>query len=89
MNSVLQALTYCPPLVNYLLYSNVDHQSNCRVLGLCMTCELIKHIRISYQNSGSAIRPHAIFGRLKSLAKHFQPGKSFFSFFSESYGLKF
>ena len=75
MNSVLQALTYCPPLVNYLLYSNIDHQSKCKVLGLCMTCELIKHMRNAFQSSGSVIRPQNIFNRLKSLAKQLQPGR--------------
>lgn len=75
MNSVLQALTYCPPLVNYLLYTNNDHINKCKVVGLCMTCELTKHIKNSYANSGSVIRPQTIFSRLKQLARHFQPGR--------------
>lgn len=75
MNSVLQALTYCPPLVNYLLHSNKDHLGNCRVVGLCMTCELTKHMRNSYQNTSNVIRPQRIFSNLKQLARHFQPGR--------------
>lgn len=75
MNSVLQALTYCPPLVNYLLITNKDHLNGCQVVGLCMTCELTKHIRHSYSNSGNVIRPQKIFGHLKQLARHFQPGR--------------
>lgn len=75
MNSVLQALTYCPPLVNYLLHSNKDHVANCRVMGLCMTCELTRHMRNSFSNSNGTIRPQKIFSSLKQLARHFQPGR--------------
>lgn len=30
MNSVLQCLTYCPPLVNFLLYDEEDHLTKCK-----------------------------------------------------------
>jgi ubiquitin carboxyl-terminal hydrolase 36/42 len=75
MNSVLQCLTHCPPLVNYLLYSKEDHVKNCKVISFCMTCELVSHMRRAIEHSGDVIRPHNIFQRLKSIAKHFQHGR--------------
>lgn len=32
MNSVLQCLSYCPPLVNHLLYTGENHSSKCKYL---------------------------------------------------------
>lgn len=75
MNSVLQCLTHCPPLVNYLLYSKEDHIESCKVISFCMTCELVRHMRRAIDHSGDAIRPNNIFQRLKSIAKHFQHGR--------------
>ena len=38
LNSVLQALTYTRPLVNYLFSG--DHSQNCTINGFCMLCQL-------------------------------------------------
>ncbi|KAI1293741.1 Ubiquitin carboxyl-terminal hydrolase 36 [Halotydeus destructor] len=73
MNSVLQCLTYCPPLVNYLMYDN-DHQKKCK-LGFCMTCELTDHAKKAFESSNQAIKPFKIAQRLKSVARHFNLGR--------------
>ncbi|RWS26330.1 ubiquitin carboxyl-terminal hydrolase 36-like protein, partial [Leptotrombidium deliense] len=75
MNSVLQCLSYIPPLVNFLLYSEEDPSAKCKLLSFCMTCELQKHIKKLYQNHGGIIKPIPIYQRLKSIAKHFQFGR--------------
>ena len=74
MNSVLQCLTYCPPLVNYLIHRENPHSTNqCR--GQCMACFLRSHIKECFENSRRAISPLEIARRLKSVAKHFSIGR--------------
>ena len=73
MNSVLQCLTYCPPLMNHLVIAN-EHIPNCR-LGFCMACELAKHAKRAYESSGGVVKPLLIAQRLKAVAKHFCLGR--------------
>jgi len=72
MNSVLQCLTYCPPLVNFL---KMDHSSQCKITGFCMLCEMSKHVHSALSSPGQAIRPHNIFNRLRTISKQFNPGR--------------
>ncbi|GBM79562.1 Ubiquitin carboxyl-terminal hydrolase 42 [Araneus ventricosus] len=74
MNTVLQCLTYCPPLANYLLHDN-DHSSKCTISGFCMMCLLQKHIRRTIGKTGDIIKPNDVYQRLKLIAKHFQFGR--------------
>ncbi|XP_053208697.1 ubiquitin carboxyl-terminal hydrolase 36-like isoform X2 [Panonychus citri] len=71
MNSVLQCLTYCPPLINYLLYTGDDHHSHCKLSSFCMICEFHQHVLRSYNCPNGAIKPSNIHLRLKSIARHF------------------
>ncbi|XP_067118566.1 ubiquitin carboxyl-terminal hydrolase 36 isoform X2 [Centruroides vittatus] len=73
MNTVIQCLTYCPPLVNYLLHD--DDHSKCKISGFCMMCELQKHIKRALDRPGDVIKPLYIYQKLKSIAKHFQFGR--------------
>ncbi|KAM7447912.1 Ubiquitin carboxyl-terminal hydrolase 42 [Porites harrisoni] len=73
LNSVLQVLTYTPPLVNYL--ASKEHSEKCRTVGFCMLCELQKHIiRTFSHHQGEAIKPLAIIQKLKFIAKHLRFG---------------
>lgn len=73
LNSVLQVLTYTPPLVNYL--ASKEHTEKCRSVGFCMLCELQKHIVRSFSHhQGEAIKPMAIIQKLKFIAKHLRFG---------------
>lgn len=74
LNSVLQVLTYTPPLVNYL--ASREHIEKCRSVGFCMLCELQKHIVRSFgHHQGEAIKPMAIIQKLKFIAKHLRFGQ--------------
>ncbi|KAJ1649682.1 hypothetical protein IWQ61_009308 [Dispira simplex] len=74
LNSVLQCLTYTPPLVNYLLTR--EHSSQCRSNDFCMLCELERHVsRCGEHRQSQAICPKKIVGRLRSIAKHMRLGR--------------
>ncbi|XP_061182057.1 ubiquitin carboxyl-terminal hydrolase 36-like isoform X1 [Saccostrea echinata] len=73
LNSTLQCLTYTAPLVNYCLSG--EHSQSCKQPGFCMMCELQRHIRRCYENSGSNIKPQAILQKLKLIAKHMHWGR--------------
>ncbi|XP_068717808.1 ubiquitin carboxyl-terminal hydrolase 36-like [Montipora capricornis] len=73
LNSVLQVLTYTPPLVNYL--TSKEHSEKCRSVGFCMLCELQKHVFRGFgHHQGEAIKPMAIIQKLKFIAKHLRFG---------------
>jgi ubiquitin C-terminal hydrolase len=75
VNSVLQCLTYCPPLYNYLIRYNGGHAKMCNINGFCMLCELEKHIRRTKVSNGDPIKPVSIVQRLKYINKNFQYGR--------------
>lgn len=74
MNTVIQCLTYCPPLANYLLHQD-DHCTKCKTINFCMMCELQRHMKRALEKPGDAIKPLYIYQRLKAIAKHFQFGQ--------------
>ncbi|XP_075580801.1 ubiquitin carboxyl-terminal hydrolase 42-like [Pelecanus crispus] len=65
LNSVLQCLTYTPPLTNYLL--SREHSQSCCQQGFCMMCVMEAHVHKVLHSSASAIQPRAV-------AKHFELG---------------
>lgn len=74
LNSVLQCLTYCPPLTNFLL-DNGGHSNNCKINQFCMLCEMEKHIKRVKNSNGGPIKPVSIVQRLKYINKSFQFGR--------------
>lgn len=74
MNTVIQCLTYCPPLANYLLHDN-DHSTKCTITGFCMMCLLQRHMKRAIGKTGDVIKPLDVYQRLKLIAKHFQFGR--------------
>uniref|UniRef100_A0A8C5D7R7 Ubiquitin carboxyl-terminal hydrolase n=1 Tax=Gouania willdenowi TaxID=441366 RepID=A0A8C5D7R7_GOUWI len=65
LNSLLQCLTYTPPLANY-----------CRQKpSFCMMCTMQNHILQVFDNSRKLIKPIGVFKELKVIAKNFQYGK--------------
>ncbi|XP_074932425.1 ubiquitin carboxyl-terminal hydrolase 42-like [Phalacrocorax aristotelis] len=58
LNSVLQCLTYTPPLANYLL--SREHSQSCRQQGFCMMCTMEEHVNIVLRSSARAIQPRAV-----------------------------
>lgn len=76
LNSVLQCLTYCAPLYNFLVKCDGGHQLNCKVNGaFCMLCEMEKLIRKIRNSSGTSIKPISIVQRLSFIHRSFQHGR--------------
>ncbi|KAG0338599.1 hypothetical protein BG004_007158 [Podila humilis] len=74
LNSVLQCLTYTPPLAMYLLSS--QHGDSCKATGFCMMCLMEKHVMRCFSHSmKEAIYPKVIVGRLRNIAKQFRIGR--------------
>ncbi|KAM6244873.1 ubiquitin carboxyl-terminal hydrolase 42-like [Spheniscus humboldti] len=72
LNSVLQCLTYTPPLANYLL--SREHSQSCRQQGFCMMCIMEAHVNKVLHSSASAIQPWTVVSVLTRIGEHFQLG---------------
>jgi ubiquitin carboxyl-terminal hydrolase 36/42 len=75
LNSVMQCLTYTPPLANYLLAG--EHGRICRVEGFCLVCELERHFVKVFVNKDRQriISPNGTVAHLKWIAKHMRVGR--------------
>lgn len=75
LNSVIQCLTYTPPLANYLLSG--EHKKKCHQLvsGSCALCQLQDHVSRVLSTSGGSVRPAPIIQHLKTLTKPFRIGR--------------
>ena len=75
LNSVLQCLTYCPILANYLL--SQEHSKKCQIVGFCAFCSLERHVVRMLTNSskGEAVAPKDLVRHVRNLAKHFKSGR--------------
>ncbi|KAM9258064.1 ubiquitin carboxyl-terminal hydrolase 42-like [Morus bassanus] len=62
LNSVLQCLTYTPPLANYLL--SREHSQSCRQQGFCMMCRMEGHVNSVLRSSASTVQPWAVVSAL-------------------------
>ncbi|KFQ21331.1 Ubiquitin carboxyl-terminal hydrolase 42, partial [Mesitornis unicolor] len=72
VNSVLQCLTYTPPLANYLL--SREHSRSCAEQGFCMMCTMEAHVEEVLSGSGSVIEPVTVICELPRIGDHFQLG---------------
>ncbi|XP_055567968.1 ubiquitin carboxyl-terminal hydrolase 42-like [Falco cherrug] len=72
LNSVLQCLTYTPPLANYLL--SHEHSSSCRQQGFCLMCIMEAHVNNAWNTSASAIQPRDVISALPRIGGHFMLG---------------
>ncbi|KAF1540537.1 Ubiquitin carboxyl-terminal hydrolase 42, partial [Eudyptula albosignata] len=72
LNSVLQCLTYTPPLANYLL--SWEHSQSCHQQGFCMMCIMEAHVNKVLHSSASAIQPWTVVNVLTRIGEHFQLG---------------
>uniref|UniRef100_A0A672HST8 Ubiquitin carboxyl-terminal hydrolase n=1 Tax=Salarias fasciatus TaxID=181472 RepID=A0A672HST8_SALFA len=69
LNSVLQCLTYTPPLVNYMM--TLEHSTTCVESGFCMMRIIQNHIDEVFINAGGAIVPTGVLRELNTIAEHF------------------
>ncbi|XP_047143554.1 uncharacterized protein LOC100204626 isoform X2 [Hydra vulgaris] len=74
LNSVLQVLTYTPPLFNYIM--SEYHKQKCGTVGFCMQCELTNHFtKVFRGNTNGAIKPMSIIQKLQFIGKSFRFGR--------------
>jgi ubiquitin C-terminal hydrolase len=80
LNSVLQCLLYTPPLAEFMRSREHSKQCSCneRIGDFCGFCalerQLHRHLESS-KTSSQAVRPTDFVTRLKSIARHFRPGR--------------
>ncbi|NWS64942.1 UBP42 hydrolase, partial [Chunga burmeisteri] len=72
LNSILQCLTYTPPLANYLL--SREHSQSCCQQTFCMLCIMEAHVNNALHSSASAILPRALINVLTLIGGHFELG---------------
>jgi ubiquitin carboxyl-terminal hydrolase 36/42 len=70
LNSVLQCLTYTPPLAGYL--KSGQHQATCRAAGFCALCALQAHVKQALSSSGNVVSPSHLVKNLRSISKSFR-----------------
>ncbi|KAF9427307.1 Ubiquitin carboxyl-terminal hydrolase 36, partial [Podila epigama] len=74
VNTILQCLTYTPPLANFLL-SN-QHSNSCKTTNFCMMCLLERHVSQCFDHSmNESVSPKSIVGRLRNIGKQFVIGR--------------
>jgi ubiquitin carboxyl-terminal hydrolase 36/42 len=73
LNSVLQCLTYTPPLFHYL--TSDHHKRLCRSQGFCAMCELQKHTQRVMNTTGGVVKPVPFVQNLRVIGKHFRQGR--------------
>ncbi|NXG48292.1 UBP42 hydrolase, partial [Psilopogon haemacephalus] len=73
INSVLQCLTYTPPLANYFL-SGV-HSHSCQQQEMCMMCTMETHICTVLTSAGSVLQPLSVIDILRCIGEHFLYGR--------------
>ncbi|KFQ13271.1 Ubiquitin carboxyl-terminal hydrolase 42, partial [Leptosomus discolor] len=73
LNSILQCLTYTPPLANYLL--SREHSQSCLQQQTCVMCTVEEHINKVLRCPANAGRPMAVGNVLNLMGDHFQYGQ--------------
>ncbi|CAM6118723.1 unnamed protein product [Calypogeia fissa] len=73
LNSVLQCLTYTPPLAGYL--QSGLHKASCRVAGFCAFCALQEHVQQALASSGKVVSPQKMAKNLRSICRTFRMGR--------------
>ncbi|KAI7906173.1 uncharacterized protein BX663DRAFT_529590 [Cokeromyces recurvatus] len=78
LNSLLQCITYTPPLAQYLLQG--EHRKTCQVKGFCALCAMEIHTRRCLTepksfSKGAAILPNYFTANLRGLSKSLRLGR--------------
>ncbi|XP_064006513.1 ubiquitin carboxyl-terminal hydrolase 42-like [Pogoniulus pusillus] len=73
INSVLQCLTYTPPLANYFLSGL--HRRSCQQQVFCMMCTMEAHICDVLQAAGSILEPLSVLESLQCVGDLFLDGR--------------
>ncbi|KAI5083066.1 hypothetical protein GOP47_0002809 [Adiantum capillus-veneris] len=70
LNSVLQCLTYTPPLAAHLQAGL--HNMSCNIAGFCAMCALERHVREALSSYGRVVSPSYLVKNLRSISRSFQ-----------------
>lgn len=70
LNSVLQCLTYTPPLAAHL--QSGLHSSSCKAAGFCAMCGLERHVREALASNGRTVSPNYLAKNLRCISRSFQ-----------------
>ncbi|KAI9482689.1 MAG: hypothetical protein EXX96DRAFT_118887 [Benjaminiella poitrasii] len=78
LNSLLQCVTYTPPLAQYMLQG--EHRKSCQIKGFCALCALEIHTRRCLKDAksfakGAAILPNYFTANLRGLSKNLRLGR--------------
>eukprot|EP00271_Cylindrocystis_brebissonii_P003409 TRINITY_DN14360_c0_g1_i1.p1 TRINITY_DN14360_c0_g1~~TRINITY_DN14360_c0_g1_i1.p1 ORF type:complete len:1345 (+),score=319.84 TRINITY_DN14360_c0_g1_i1:42-4037(+) len=74
LNSVLQCLTYTPPLVHFLLQTSQVH-TPCALGTFCALCELRKHVARALEAPRGVVGPTALVRGMRSISRSFRVGR--------------
>ncbi|MCO5557031.1 hypothetical protein L7F22_010586 [Adiantum nelumboides] len=70
LNSVLQCLTYTPPLAAHLQAGL--HNMSCKITGFCAMCALERHVREALSSNGRVVSPSYLVKNLRNICRSFQ-----------------
>ncbi|KAK5672670.1 hypothetical protein BDV3_004568 [Batrachochytrium dendrobatidis] len=74
LNSVLQCMTYTPPLAEFLLRG--VHSSSCRTKSFCAMCVMESHVKHCLQTSSEKpIQPRLFVENLRKISRHIRLGR--------------
>ncbi|XP_033107995.1 ubiquitin carboxyl-terminal hydrolase 42-like [Anneissia japonica] len=73
MNSVLQCLTYTPPLYNY--YQTGHHKQTCKRPGLCVMCTIENHVHMVMKQPAHVITPVVLTSKFRNIQKQMETGR--------------
>ncbi|KAJ7533909.1 hypothetical protein O6H91_13G070200 [Diphasiastrum complanatum] len=71
LNSVLQCMTYTPPLAKFL--RSGQHKVSCHVAGFCAVCALEAHVKQALSSTDKVISPQTLVKNLRCISRAFQP----------------
>ncbi|XP_065180897.1 ubiquitin carboxyl-terminal hydrolase 36-like isoform X2 [Sycon ciliatum] len=74
LNSVMQCLSYTPPLVHYFESGGHD-ETGCGVAGFCAMCVLSRHVHNVFTKNCAALKPQPVTKNLTKIAKHMRNGR--------------
>mmetsp|Transcript_17630 Transcript_17630/g.29624 ORF Transcript_17630/g.29624 Transcript_17630/m.29624 type:complete len:592 (-) Transcript_17630:172-1947(-) len=74
LNSVMQCLTYTPPLAKFV-FDSIHTREDCRSKGFCALCVTSSHIKSALDSPGKTISPRVLCQNIRQISKCFKIGR--------------
>lgn len=74
LNSVMQCLTYTPPLAKFV-FDSIHTREDCRSKGFCALCVTSSHIKCALDSPGKTISPRVLCQNIRHISKCFKIGR--------------